>query len=373
MLIILLHSIIVLLSVVLVITLFNALFGPMLKRAPAPQTTPRVSVLIPARNEEHNIGACLEGLRKQNYPELEILVLDDGSTDRTAEIVQRFAREDVRIKLIAGTPLPSGWLGKTWACHQLSMHASGDIFVFTDADNRHAPSAVTRTVGWMQHLHLGMLSAFTQQFTKTLPEKLVVPVVNMFVFSYLPLWLTYYSKNSSLAAANGQWIAFTRNGYQTIGGHRAVRNQVVEDVELSRLAKKMGMKILTVAGTGEVFSRMYHSFPQLWEGYSKNIFGLTGFRTMLFFAILLMLFGIHIVPYFLVWFAPLTKMAALAIALNIAIRLVLALRYNEPLFVSTLLHPLSIAFIILIGLNSYRWYKTGKIRWKGRHVAVSVS
>jgi chlorobactene glucosyltransferase len=330
-------------------------------------------MLIPARNEEANIAACLAGLAAQDYPALEILVLDDHSTDRTAEIVQGLAEHDARVKLIKGAPLPSGWLGKNWACHQLGTQATGEILIFTDADTRHVPAIVSHTVGWMQKLELGMLSAFSQHVTKTLPEKLVTPLFDMFVYSYLPLWLTYFSRDPSLAAAHGHWIAFTRAAYTRLGGHAAVRGEIVEDVELSRLAKSKGEKFLTACGKGEVFGRMYGSFQEIWEGYSKNLFGLVRFQTIPFFIILALFVVIHLVPYFLVCFAPFAKWMAAAIAMNVALRGVLALKYDHPFVVSTVLHPLAIALIILIGINSYRWHKLGNIKWKGRQFAVSAS
>ena len=221
---------------ILFIAIFNAFTAPMLKKRLPLLDHPSVSVLVPARNEERNIADCLEGLIAQNYRDFEIIVLNDHSVDRTAELVNKYGTLDARIKLIEGKPLPEGWTGKNWACHQLSQEARGEILLFTDADNRHATDAIANTVGWMQKLNLGLFSAFPQQITVTLPEKLVIPVVDMFVYAALPLWLTYYAHSPSLSAANGQWIAFTQEAYQQIGGHQEVRNKVVEDVELSRLA-----------------------------------------------------------------------------------------------------------------------------------------
>ena len=145
------------------------------------------------------------------------------------------------------------------------------------------PNAIANTVAYMQQLKLGLLSAFPEKVTVTLAEKLVVPVVDMFVYAGLPLWLTYYSRFPSLAAASGLWIAFTRETYQQTGGHQAVSNQIVEDVELSRLAKKHRIKILTTAGTGIVTCRMYQSFNEVWDGFSKNLFGLVRYKTIPFF------------------------------------------------------------------------------------------
>ncbi len=368
----LLFVILALLSLVLVITLFNAITAPMLKNAPALKSAPRVSVLVPARNEEKNIGACLESLRQQNYSDWEILVLNDNSTDATAALIRQFSARERRVKLIDGAPLPAGWLGKNWACHQLSEQATGEIFIFTDADNRYAPNAISHTVGWMQKYNLSLLTAFCHQRTATLPEKLAVPVVNMFVYSYLPLWLTYYGKEASLAAANGQWLAFTRAAYEKIGGHRAVRHHVVEDVELSRLAKRRGEKILVTSAREEVFSRMYDSGRAVWEGYSKNLFGLMNFKTVPFFIALTLLFFIHVAPYILAWFKPLTMLALPAIAMNVLIRFVLAVKFAQPVFTSTLLHPIAVLYVILIGLNSYHGHKTGGLQWKGRAVQVKA-
>lgn len=366
----LLYAIIALLGVLLLITLINLIGAPRLRSAPEPQNAPLVSLLIPARNEAANIENCLRDLRAQDYPNFEILVLDDGSTDQTAALVQRHAEQDHRIQVLQGAALPQGWLGKNWACHQLSMQARGEVLIFTDADLRYAPQAVRNTVGWMQRLDLGMLSAFSQQITITLPEKLVVPLLDMFVYSYLPLWLTYYTRNPSLAAANGHWLAFKRASYLRLGGHAEVRHEVVEDVELSRRAKRRGEKILTVCGKGRVFTRMYDSARGIWEGYSKNLFGLAGFRAPLFFVLLLLLTLAHIMPYALVWIAPYTYLAAAAILMNLVLRLLLAVGYDHAVLTAVLLHPLAILSIIFIGLNSFRWYLTGKVRWKGRAFSV---
>lgn len=360
-----------LLLMVLSVTLINFFTAPMLARAPMASAWPKVSILIPARNEAQNIGTCLEGLRRQDYPILEILVLDDHSADDTAGMVQAHQKEDSRIQLLTGQPLPSGWTGKNWACHQLSQAAEGEILIFTDADNRHAPFAVRHTVAYMQKWQLGLLSAFPQQETRTLAEKLVVPIMDIFVYGVLPLWLTYRAHYPSLAAANGQWIAFTRAAYHTIGGHETVRGHLVEDTELSRLAKKKKISILTTAGTGAVFCRMYQNASQVWEGFSKNFYGLTGYNNFAFFGIILALFFGFILPYF-IWIIPSVRMLALVgIALNIGIRLLLALKYRHPLLASIVLHPVGIAWGILIGLNSFISFRKGMVRWKDREILLS--
>ena len=364
---------IVLLAVVLAVALFNAATAPMLKKPIGfLHKHPRVSVLVPARNEEANIGACIEGFLSQNYDNFEIFVLDDQSTDQTGMIIEKFSEQHSEVQAIRGKPLPAGWLGKNWACHQLSKYANGEILIFTDADNRPAPNAIANTVAYMQKFELGLLSAFPEKVTVTLAEKLVVPVVDMFVYAGLPLWLTYFSRFPSLAAASGLWIAFTREAYQQVGGHQAVSDQIVEDVELSRLAKKRGIRILTSAGTRVVSCRMYHSFSEVWNGFSKNLFGLVRYKTIPFFILMLCLWTMCILPYITVWFGSLRALSMIALAMNITIRMVLALKYRHPFRTSVILHPLGILLTLLIGINSCFQVRRGRLQWKGRQINLPI-
>ena len=359
---------IVLSAVVLAVVLFNAATAPMLKKSISLQNRPLVSVLIPARNEETNIGDCIEGFLSQKYANFEILVLDDQSTDRTGAIIEKLGEQHPEVQAIRGKPLPPGWLGKNWACHQLSPHAKGEILIFTDADNRPAPNAIANTVAYMQKLGLGLLSAFPEKVTGTLAEKLVVPVVDMFVYAGLPLWLTYFSRFPSLAAASGLWIAFTREAYQKVGGHQAVSTQIVEDVELSRLAKRRGIRILTSAGTGVVSCRMYRSFSEVWNGFSKNLFGLVRYKMIPFFILILGLWIVCVLPYIAVWFVPLRTLAIIAIFMNIIMRTILSLKYRHPFFTSVILHPFGVLLTGLIGINSFFQIKRGRLQWKGRQI-----
>ena len=364
---------IILLAVILAVTLFNTVTAPMLKKFVGLQNYPRVSVLIPARNEETNIGACINGFLSQNYDNFEIHVLNDQSTDRTGTIIEKLGEQYPAVQAIQGKPLPAGWTGKNWACHQLSQSANGEILIFTDADNRPAPNAIANTVAYMQKLELGLLSAFPEKVTGTLAEKLVVPVVDLFVYAGLPLWLTYLSRFPSLAAASGLWIAFTREAYQRVGGHQAVSNQIVEDVELSRLAKKRGIKILTSAGTCVVSCQMYHSFSEVWNGFSKNLFGLVRYKMIPFFILMLSLLTMCVLPYITVWFATLRGLAIVAIVMNIVMRMMLALKYRHPFFTSVILHPFGVLLTLVIGINSFFQVRRGRLQWKGRQIDLQTT
>ncbi len=359
-----------LLGIVLTISLFNALTAPVLKNASKCRNSPRVSVLIPARNEEENISACIDGFLAQNYDNYEIRILDDQSTDRTRTIIEKYSKIYPEVHTIYGDPLPSGWLGKNWACHQLSHQVDAEILIFTDADIRPGPDLVANTVAYMQKYQLGLLSTFTEKVTVTFAEKLVVPVVDMFVYASLPLWLTYISRVPSLSAACGQWIAFTRDAYDKINGHQAVSTQIVEDVELSRLAKRYGIRMLTTVGTGTVSCRMYHTFSGVWHGFSKNLFGLVSYKTVPFLVLTLMIFMTCVFPYITAWFRPYTLISVIAISMNIVIRVVMAIKYKHPFIASVVLHPIGIMLTLLIGMNSFYQTKKGGLQWKGRDITI---
>ncbi|HNW60183.1 MAG TPA: glycosyltransferase family 2 protein [bacterium] len=359
-----------LLGMIFLVSLFNTLTAPLVRNGPQPRRTPRVSLLVPARDEERTIARSLESLRGQEYPDLEIIVLDDHSRDRTAAMVRDQAALDPRIRLLQGEALPPGWTGKNWACHQLSRAASGEILLFTDADNFHAPFAVARSVGWIEKLDLDLFSAFPQQITMSWAEKLVVPIFDLFVYSLLPLWLTLYSHFPSLSAANGQWLAFTRRGYAQSGGHAAVRSHIVEDTALSRRAKQLGLRTLTASGRDAVFGRMYTSPAEVGLGFAKNAFGLMNFKAIPYFLFMGLLFFIFVLPYLLLLFPTLRMWALPAVGVNILLRLLVAVRFGQPLVYSVILHPLSILATILVGLASFYYYLKGDISWKGRAVRL---
>ena len=359
------------LAILLLISYVNIIWGPQLSQSGAVRKRVKVSLLVPARNEANNISRCLESLVRQEYTGLEILVLDDRSEDNTAELVAGYASRYPNLTLIRGEELPPGWTGKNWACHQLSQRADGDLLIFTDADNWHTPDAVTRTVAWMQLTGLGVFSAFPQQITRTLPEKLLVPMIDVILYSSLPLpAVTKYSA-PSLSAANGQWLAFTREAYQSLGGHQAVRSEVVEDVQLARKSKEYGIRTMTAAGTGVVFARMYRTLQETWEGMAKIMFGLTGYRSAVFWIAVPMVFLMAVAPYVLIWFRSLALLAGIAIAVNVLIRGGLALRYRHPVVLSVLLHPLAVLVTLMICLDSYRRIRKGVIRWKGRDIVLT--
>ena len=230
-----------------------------------------VSVLIPARNEEHHIGNILNDLSNHPYRNLEILVFDDESTDRTSDIILEFASKDPRIHLVRSTGLPEGWLGKNHACHVLASQAKGSFYLFLDADVRVHGNLISDSLNFMNQHKLGLLSVFPSQIMVTPGEKATVPVMNVVLLSLLPLLLVRKSVRSSFAAANGQYMLFNASLYRKMQPHERLKNRRVEDIEISRLYKKEGIRIACLTGVSDVTCRMYQGYWEAVKGFSRSV------------------------------------------------------------------------------------------------------
>ncbi len=361
----------ILLSILLVVALVNSVAGPSLKNAPANHAGGKVSIMVPARNEEHNIERCVRSIMDQDYPDFELLVLNDNSEDQTGNVLAKLSETFPDLQVLEGAELPPGWSGKNWACHQLAQHASGEIYVFTDADNWHEKNAISKSVSYVLKYTLDFFSVFPQQITQTVSEKLIVPFIDLLVYGSLPLWLTLHSKNPSLAAGCGQWIVMPSDSYTKLGGHAAVRSELVEDTALARMAKRKGFRTLTAAGTEAVYARMYTNAQQVWEGMSKTLFGLMNYKIAPFVGLMLLSLFLGVLPYILIWLPGFQVYGIIAIGLNSIFRLILAVRYKHPIIFSTLLHPLSVMSVVLVGMNSVRQAYTGSTRWKNRQIDIN--
>src|ERR1039458_6662891 len=260
---------------------------------------PLVSVCIPARNEEKRIRPCLESLLKQDYPQYEVLVLDDQSTDGTLGLLRRFSAKDGRLKVLRGKALPAGWVGKPWACHQLSLKARGEWFFYTDADTWHTPDMLKRSIQAAEREKADLLSCFTRQQTGTWLEYLVIPVMVFCLTAFLPVRRvlkrgTFFSK---FAGAGGQFLLFKKEAYNGIGGHESVKNEIVEDLKIGNLLVQMGFKLVFLNGVDLAFCRMYQSAREVWEGFSKNFFPAFGFSVPRALAGYSFLLGVGVLPF----------------------------------------------------------------------------
>jgi len=237
---------------------------------------PLISILIPARNEEKNIGTVLNDLIIQNYQNIEIIVFDDQSEDLTAKIVTAMAKTDSRIKLIRSPGLPSGWLGKNFACYSLAMKAKGAYFLFLDADVRVGKDIIRSAIAYAEKYQLGLLTVFPEQIVITPGEKMTVPIMNYILLSLLPLPLVKWSAYKSLAAANGQFMLFNSSAYIRLNPHEHVKNCKVEDIEIVRFFKEKRIPVACLTGNESIRCRMYNRFGDAVEGFSKNILAFFG-------------------------------------------------------------------------------------------------
>jgi chlorobactene glucosyltransferase len=238
-----------------------------------PANAPRVSVIIPARNEERNIARCVRSALASTYPNLEVVAVNDHSTDATAEILADLARHDSRLVVITPEALPADWFGKQWACASGAAAATGSILAFFDADTWQTPDLLTRSVSSMLAQQADMLSVIGKQELGTFWERLVQPQV----FSGM---LTRYggtetvndSQRATEKIANGQCIIVRRDAYDETGGHAAVRNRAAEDLALAQLWFSLGKRCKLIVGLDQLTTRMYTSLAELRAGWGKNIF-----------------------------------------------------------------------------------------------------
>jgi chlorobactene glucosyltransferase len=365
------------LAILLLISAFNLLTLKRLGRFPAPGSVPRVSLLVPARNEARNIETCARGLLHQDYPDFEVIVLDDESTDGTGEILQRLAAEEARLHVIRGQPLPAGWLGKNWACHQLSQAADGDYLLFTDADTRHDPAMLRDAIAAATAANADLLSGVPRQEVKTWSEQVLVPLLAWSFMAFIPIALAERVRAAFLSVSIGQFLLFRRSAYEAIHGHAAVRDKVVEDFELARNIKRAGRQWRFVDATPRVHCRMYHNFREVFDGLSKNLFVVFG--NIFFFALawsalivsflepqlilLLALCGV-ILP------ARLVGLSILAIGQAILLWGITDLRFGFPIK-QAVLYPITIILAVFIGLRSMFAHLSRRgVAWKGRSVVA---
>ena len=320
-----------------------------------PSTVDRtVSVLLPLRDEAHRVEPCLRALLAQRgVARLEIIALDDGSTDGTADVVRSVAGD--RIRVVTGAPLPPGWLGKPYACHQLATLAVGEVLVFVDADTVLAPGAVAAAAGLLRGFDL--VSPYPRLVARTWSERLVQPVLPWSWLTFLPLRGMERSRRPSLAAAGGQFLVLDRAGYDRAGGHAAVRDKVLEDMELARAVKRSGGRIALADGSRLAACRMYTSWPELRDGYTKSLWASPGAA----FLVVLLLCGYLLPLAALPWY-PLP--AALALLLGVAGRMVAARATGGRVLPDSLFHPASVLVLAYLVVRSYRHPAT----WKGRAV-----
>jgi len=378
-------ALIVFLLGALCVMLVNVACFEGLRAAEPPDDPPAVSVLIPARNEAHNIERCVGSLVAQEWPRLEVIVLDDRSEDGTGDLA-RAAGGD-RVRVLSGSELPAGWVGKNWACHQLAEAARGEWLLFTDADTEHAPGTVSAAVAYAQRVGADLLSPWPRLVTVGLGEKLVLPMiifVGMMVYPHaFLLWLQrhpYLARRLPVrlmrmcGAANGQFLLFRRCSYDRIGGHAALRNNLVEDVGFGRMVAARtgeGMRLVNCDALQFSKVRMYRSFAEVWEGFTKNSRAIFEDNPMSMAVLGTVECVAFVGPFAALALAWGPRHFILAeIAIIYAMRFLLAWRFSTSRL-GALLHPLGLLLALAIGVNSWIRSSRGGVVWKGRRYTLS--
>ena len=353
-----------------------------------------ISVLIPARNEEASIGAAVESVLASEGVGLEVIVLDDHSTDSTAKAVRAIAARDPRVRLEPAPPLPEGWCGKQHACYVLSKLARHSVLTFLDADVRLSPDGLSRMAMFLRTSGATLVSGFPRQETGTQLEKLVIPLINYLIVCYLPIGSMRRSRHVGLGAGCGQWFMTTREAYDAVGGHAPVKASLHDGVKLPRSYRAAGFRTDICDATELATCRMYRSAGQVWRGLAKNAREGLGTPGLIWIWTALLLCG-HLLPWLLLAlgldltfdgeirrrFFPdesahatglwVSVLSAAACILSLAPRLASTPRFRASRL-GAILHPIGVAMLIAI-----QWYATVRywlgrpVGWKGRPPPVT--
>lgn len=332
----------------------------------------KVSVLIPARNEEGLIAKAVNSVLKNRGVELGVIVLDDHSTDRTPEIVAGLARTDSRVRLVGAPPLPAGWCGKMHACSVLSREASHPYLVFMDADVVLSCDALARMVSFVEETGVDLASGFPREETGSLAEALVIPLIHFVLLGFLPIARMRRSGSEAYGAGCGQLFVAWREAYVKAGGHSAIRRSMHDGLTLPRAFRRAGLKTDLFDATPLATCRMYRGLKAVWNGMTKNaIEGIAAPRRILPFTVLLL--GGQVLPFVLLVLCLATGCSASALALSAAAvglayspRCVAAARFRQS-WPGALLHPCGVLFLL-----TAKWYALARhllgrpVTWRGR-------
>lgn len=322
----------------------------------------RISILIPVRNEEMTIISLLQSIADQNYSNFEVIILNDNSTDNTLALVEDFAKGNVRFRVINGKPLEQGWTGKNFACWQLAQEASGQYLLFLDADVKVSDDLLSSAIYHLRKNRLCLLSVFSDQQMKTVGEKQVVPLMNYLLLSLLPVKLIFGHSNPIFAAACGQFMLFDNDTYRQYQWHYSVRQEVTEDLKIMKLVKLAGCKGDSLLANGLITCRMYNSYTEAVDGFSKNFIAPFNDSIPLFILFLTC-----------VMVGPVLILATLDIYLILCLccivlltRLMISNLSGQNAWHNAFLHPLQMLSLMHIGCLAVQRKTTKTRQWKGR-------
>jgi len=323
------------------------------------------SVLIPARDEEANIADALRSVLQSADITFEIIVLNDGSTDRTTEIVREIARTDSRVRLETSLPLPAGWCGKNFACHQLAALASHPLLIFMDADVRVSRAdSVARLAAFVEQSGAGLVSGVPREETRSLMEKLIIPLIHFVLLGFLPLQRMRAGTDPRFAAACGQILAIRRDAYEHTGGYSAVADRIHDAVALTRHLRAQGHSTDLFDATDTFHCRMYQRAAEVWNGFAKNAHEGLATPRLIVPATLLLLGG-QVLPLVFLAVAP-SVLALFATLAAFLPRLIGVARFRQSL-IGAVLHPIGICALVAIQWFAFiRSQRHQPSVWKGR-------
>ena len=298
---------------------------------------PLISILIPARNEAENISRCLKSLLKQDYPNLEIIVLNDNSNDGTSKVVKVIAEKDNRVRLVEGAPLEDGWTGKNFASHQLAKYAKGEYFIFTDADTLHFPKTVSSALGALITTEVDALSIYPRQIMVTFAERMAVPIINIALQCFIPFILIKKSKSPLFSTALGQFMMFKREAYEKIGGYESIKGHLVDDIQISKRVKKSGYKFMIFDGRNTIYCRMYKNLKGVIIGLAKSIYPAFNGNILALFSFTGLLTATLLIPFTLLplgaflfdWPVAIIRLIIIQIFIVLAMKTIFAIRYKQ--------------------------------------------
>lgn len=359
---------------VLVIILSNITILRRARRYVQALNYPAVSILVPARNEEKNIRTCIESLVAQDYPDYEVVVLDDLSSDATLTILEQIASSQPRMKVIRGTPAPGRCSGKNWACTQLAQQSQYDLLLFTDADTFYKPQALRLIVTAALGEKADMISGFPRQVVGSWGERLLVPFFSWAMLSFMPLWLAYRLRMPVLSSAVGQMMLFRREAYLKIGGHQNLDAIFVDDLALTRQLKSAGMRWRMMRVSDLIDCRMYHGSREALNGFSKNLFAAFDYHLAFFLFVYVWLGILFWEPLILLLarvfgHAQSTHFGELIVCMSLSL-LVWLMPYFEigvPLLL-VFFYPVTILANEVVAIRSLILSFAGHLSWKGRRL-----
>lgn len=352
------------------------LYTPPPNRGPEP--LPKISILIPARNEETTIAACVKSALASAGAPVEIIVMDDNSTDRTAALVRNLIQELIaahphaRIRLEQAPPLPPGWNGKQHACWHLAHAANGDILCFLDADVRLAPDCAARMASFLEHTGSALVSGFPRQVTVTWLEQLLLPLIHFVLLGFLPLFQARKTNHPGYAAGCGQFLMVRRSAYFAAGGHSAIRTSMHDGIKLPRLCRQHGLRTDLADITQLATCRMYTSARQVWSGLAKNATEGMASPPAILPATLFLILG-QIAPFLLLRLAVTHRLSSTATACTLVAVLCawfprfVAIRRFHQAALGAFLHPLGILVLFLLQwVSFFRNLAGAPVTWKNR-------